>query len=277
MSDEPRGASARANAVRALMAARPVLDPARAWALRTFDRGTARRLRRLTPVSRRFGRERGQPVDRHYIEHYLARFADRGAYGSGDYRGRLLEIGGDDYARRFGGMGVDGPSTPALGVRPRGALQRVDVFDVPGGNPRATITGDLTREQDLPADTFDCIVCTQVLLVVYDFRAALRSLHRALAPGGVLLMTNPGISRVARPDVDLWGDYWRFTSLSIRRLLEELFPSESVHVDAYGNVLTAAASLYGLAAAELRREELDLRDPDFELIIGSRAVKPARP
>jgi hypothetical protein len=40
-------------------------------------------------------------------------------------------------------------------------------------------------------------------------------------------------------------------------------------------VLVAAASLYGLAASELRREELDLRDQDYELIIGSRAVKPA--
>lgn len=275
MSDEGKGgSSARDAAVRALMAARPVLDPARAWALRTFDRGTARRLRRMTPVSRRFGRERGRPVDRYYIEHYLSRFADRGPYGSGDYRGRLLEIGGDDYARRFGGLGVDGPSSTALGVRPRGALERVDIFDVPGGNPHATIVGDLVREEDLPADTFDCIICTQVLLVVYDFRAVLRTLHRALAPGGVLLMTNPGISRICRPDIDLWGDYWRFTSLSIRRLLEELFPSENVQVDAYGNVLVAAASLYGLASSELRREELDLRDHDYELIIGSRAVKP---
>jgi SAM-dependent methyltransferase len=131
----------------------------------------------------------------------------------------------------------------------------------------------MTREEDMPADAFDCIICTQTLLVIYDFRAAIRTLTRGLKPGGVLLMTNPGISRLCRPDVDLWGDYWRFTTLSMRRLLEEVFPPEQVRVEAYGNVLTASAALYGLAASELSSEQLDLRDADYEVIIAARALK----
>jgi len=43
----------------------------------------------------------------------------------------------------------------------------------------------------------------------------------------------------------------------------------------YGNVLAATAFLHGLAAEELTREELDHRDPDYELLIGVRAQKPA--
>jgi hypothetical protein len=38
-------------------------------------------------------------------------------------------------------------------------------------------------------------------------------------------------------------------------------------------VLTAIAFLRGLAAEELKREELDYHDPDYELIITVRAVK----
>jgi hypothetical protein len=45
-----------------------------------------------------------------------------------------------------------------------------------------------------------------------------------------------------------------------------------VSVEAYGNVLTAAAFLYG-AAEELKSEELDPRDPDYEQLFALRAVK----
>jgi SAM-dependent methyltransferase len=112
------------------------------------------------------------------------------------------------------------------------------------------------------------------LQFIYDVRAAIRHLHRILKPSGVLLATFPGISQISRYDMDRWGDYWRFTTLSARRLLEEVFPPGNVTVRAYGNVLAAVAFLHGLSAEELRREELDYHDPDYELIITVRAVKP---
>jgi hypothetical protein len=90
----------------------------------------------------------------------------------------------------------------------------------------------------------------------------------------VLLATFPGISQISRYDMDRWGDYWRFTTLSARRLFEEVFPPGKVTVRAYGNVLAAVAFLHGLAAEELRRQELDYHDPDYELIITLRALKP---
>ena len=66
---------------------------------------------------------------------------------------------------------------------------------------------------------------TQTLLVIFDFRAAIANCYRALKPGGVLLATFPGISQISRYDMDRWGDYWRFTDLSARRLFEEVFPA----------------------------------------------------
>jgi SAM-dependent methyltransferase len=223
----------------------------------TREAASAVRSRGLEPVSRKFGFDRGLPIDRYYVEHFLGRQAGVDEYAPADITGRVLEIGDDRYTRQFGKQ-----------------VERSDIFNFSDVGPGTTIVGDIAREEDMPADAFDCILCTQTLLVIYDFRGAIRALARGLRPGGVLLMTNPGISRLCRPDADLWGDYWRFTTLSMRRLLEEVFPPENVRVEGYGNVLTATAQLYGLAASELSREELDLRDPDYEVIVAARAVKP---
>ena len=75
--------------------------------------------------------------------------------------------------------------------------------------------------------------------------------------------------------MDHWGDYWRFTTLSARLLLEETFGKENVSVEAHGNVLTAIAFLHGLATKELKKEEFDYHDPDYEVTIAVRAVKHA--
>ena len=44
---------------------------------------------------------------------------------------------------------------------------------------------------------------------------------------------------------------------------------------AYGNVLAAIAFLHGLAVEDVRREDLDYFDQDYEVSIALRAVKPA--
>ncbi|MBI2953360.1 MAG: methyltransferase domain-containing protein [Chloroflexi bacterium] len=211
------------------------------------------RLRRLTPVSQFAGFDRGQPVDRYYIEAFLARYAS-------DIRGRVLEIGDDTYTRQFGGQQV----------------VQSDVLSPSPGNPSTTIIADLTSAEVIPSETFDCVVLTQTLQVIYDMPAALRTVHRILKPGGVVLATFSGISRISRYDMDRWGEFWRVTTLSARRLFEERFPPTGVEVDYYGNVVSAVAFLHGLAAHELRQEELDHHDPDYEVVITVRATRPAR-
>jgi len=219
-------------------------------------------LRRVTPLSRSFGFDRGKPVDRHYIEDFLRRHSYVEGYAVGDIRGCVLEIGNDMYSREFGSYGE--PSSP---------VERVDVLSVDAGNANAVV-GDLGSGEGVPTNAYDCVVCTQTLQFIYDVRRAIQTIHDALRPGGVVLATVPGISPAWSPDRDLWGDYWRFTSLAVRKLFEEVFPAANVRVEGYGNVLTTTAFLHGLATEDLRREELEPRDPDYELIVAVRAVKP---
>jgi len=209
-------------------------------------------LRRVTPISLEFGYDRGQPIDRYYIENFLARHAEA-------IRGRVLEIGDNSYTRRFGGNCV--------------AIS--DVLHITEGNPQATIVADLARADHIPSDTFDCIVLTQTLHLIYEVHSVIQTLHRILKPGGILLATFPGICTIAR---DQWGArwYWAFTSQSARRLFEEAFSAENVRIETHGNVLAAASFLYGLASQELRQKELDHRDPYCELLITLRAIKPER-
>jgi SAM-dependent methyltransferase len=229
-----------------------------------YGRGTAvgwvrfGSLRRLQPLGPVFGVWRGDNldlcIDRYYITRFLARHA-------ADIRGRVLEIGDNTYTQRFGGRSVT----------------RTDVLHAAPGHPEATLVADLTQAEHIPSETFDCVILTQTLQYIYDVRAALRTVYRILKPAGVLLATCPGITQLSRPDCEQWGEYWRFTTMSVRRLWAEVFPAQSVTVQGYGNVLTAIAFLHGLLSTELRQEELDYHDPDYEMLITVRAVKPVSP
>ncbi|MDQ6627195.1 MAG: class I SAM-dependent methyltransferase [Pseudomonadota bacterium] len=207
-------------------------------------------LRRVTPIDSSFGLSRGKPVDRHYIEDFLARH-------SGDIRGHVLEVGEDAYTLRFGGARVT----------------KSDILHVDGSNDRATVVADLADADDLPGETFDCFICTQTLTYIYEVQRALSTIHRILRPGGVLLATVPGISQMSPYDRDRWGEYWRFTAQSLGRLLGEAFGNEHVEVEAYGNVLASTAFLQGLCVEDLRRDELDHRDQRYQMLITGRAVK----
>jgi SAM-dependent methyltransferase len=205
-------------------------------------------LRRTTPLSDEWGFDRGTPIDRFYLEQFLA---DHRA----DIRGRTLEVRDDSYTARFGQC-----------------VERRDVLDVDPNNPRATITADLAAADTVPSDQFDCFVLTQTLQFVRDTRMALYHAHRMLRPGGVLLVTVPTASRIA-PRYGLETDYWRFTPLGCAALVGERFGESQVTTRAYGNVLTSMAFLMGLSAEELRAEELAYHDPYFPLLAAVRAVK----
>jgi SAM-dependent methyltransferase len=232
--------------------------PARQWIVRHLrypysgkvDFGD---LNRTKPISRVWGMDRGQPVDRYYIDRFLSQH-------SGEVGGHVLEVGANTYTLRYGGDKV----------------QRSDVLHVAAGSPKATITADLTRGENLPADTFDCILCTQTLQFIFEIEEAVATLQRILKPGGVLLATVPGISQISRHDMDRWGDYWRLTSAACSRLFAKRFLPDHIQIHAYGNVLAATAFLQGVAVGDLRRQDLDDADPDYEVLLGVRAVKEDR-
>jgi len=207
-------------------------------------------LRRLHPISPDWGSERGKPIDRYYIEKFLANHA-------AEIRGHVLEIGDNTYTARFGGNRVT----------------KLDVLHVAEEKPGVTILGDLTDGQNIHSNTYDCVILTQTLQTIFDVSSAIRTVCRILKPGRVVLATVPGISKVSRYDMDRWGYYWSFTTQSARRLFEQVFQPELIHVEAHGNVLASAAFLFGLSTEELSQRELDYIDPDYELLITIRATK----
>jgi SAM-dependent methyltransferase len=200
-------------------------------------------LARTSPVSRELGWDRGTPIDRALIEQFLAVYQVR-------LRGRVLEIGEARYTARFA---AGATSSAVLHVEPGHGL-----------------VGDLTRLDTLPANAFDAVICTQVLGVIYDVAAAVAGLHHVLAPGGCALVTVSGIAQISRYDADRWGDYWRFTEASLRRLFE----SFETTIEARGNVATATALLQGVAVEDLPdRSVLATHDRDYPVSLGVVAVK----
>jgi SAM-dependent methyltransferase len=205
----------------------------------------------VRPISDDFGFDRGTPIDRFYIERFLSDHA-------ADVAGRVLEIGDDAYSRRFGGQQVT----------------QQDVLHVSADNPCATLVGDLSQAGTLPADAFDCLVLTQTLHLIYDMRAAIVEMRRGLKPGGVVLLTVPGISPLDRGQ---WGAgwYWSLTAASATKLFGDVFGAENVHVQSHGNVFAATAFLQGLAVEEIDTAKLAFHDPSYPVIVTVRAQKGA--
>jgi SAM-dependent methyltransferase len=147
-----------------------------------------------------------------------------------------------------------------------------DILHDVEGSPRANVVADLAAGDPIPSDAYDCVICTQTLQLIYDVRAAIRTLHRILKPGGVLLATVPTITQISGTDMERTGDYWRFTSAAAGRLFDDEFAG-SVEIGRHGNVLAATAFLQGIATEELSQKELDHFIPEYEVLITIRAVK----
>jgi SAM-dependent methyltransferase len=210
--------------------------------------GTVRRTRPLSDV---WGRERGEPIDRYYIEHFLDEHRGR-------IHGRVLELLNSNYTQRFGS-----------------GVERSDVLDIDPRNRDATIVADLARADSIASDTFDCFILTQTLQFITDVPAAIAHAHRVLKPGGTLLCTVPAVSRIGRRYLD--SEYWRFTAAGCSVLFAEAFEGRDVEVRSRGNVLVAVAFLLGMAQEELRMRELEADDPFFPVIVTVRATKAALP
>jgi SAM-dependent methyltransferase len=204
-------------------------------------------LKRLTPIDRDWGSRRGEPIDRVYIERFLAKNAAH-------IRGQVLELEDNEYTRRYGGDRIE--RSHVLSVEP---------------NPDATIIANLEHEDALPEATFDCIILTQVLQYPFDIRRAVKNLYDALKPGGVLLVTAPGIS----PMEDLVQWHWAFTAAALCRLLADRFGQDAVNVEAHGNVYVATAFLYGLAVEDLDGSAFDTDDSRYPVNVAARAIKPS--
>ncbi len=211
-------------------------------------------LGRTKPFSKESGFDRGDPIDRYYIETFLDKEAD-------GIRGKVLEIADNSYTRKFGGSMVT----------------RSDILHVDDSNPSATVVADLGHAPHLPDNTYDCLIITQTLQYIFEFRGALKTCRRILKPGGVLLATVPGISPVdigwSRSSNEPADWFCTFSVIGMRKVMAETFPSDSVDIDHYGNILSATAFLYGMGRKELKKDQLDVRDAKYPVIITVIATK----
>lgn len=220
--------------------------PPRVGSVNFGDLGSTR------PISRDFGFDRGTPIDRYYVEGFLSRHAV-------DIRGRVLEVGDATYCKRFGGT----------------AITQQDVLHVSPRATGATIIGDLAQTGVLPEAAFDCMVLTQTLHLIYDMRLALGEIVRALRPGGILLLTVPGISQMDRGEWNkTWS--WSLTPYAARRLFGEFFSETELEVSSHGNVFAATAFLQGVALEEVDSDKLDDVDAVYPVIVSVRARKSSR-
>ena len=83
----------------------------------------------------------------------------------------------------------------------------------------ATPSADLVGPVEaLPVadDSFDIVLCTQVLEHAEDPSVAVRELHRVTKPGGRVLASTHGV-QVFHPNPN---DYWRWTHTGLRRLFD---------------------------------------------------------
>lgn len=206
-------------------------------------------LKKLTPLSHNFGSNRGEPIDRHYIEKFLLE-------NSGFIKGICLEVENNVYTKKFG----------------KGNVVQSDILDIDFNNPKAAIHGDLRNLKEMPDNKYDCIILTQVLQFIDDYDSAVKEGGRILKPGGVLLVTLPFISRIDRRTGPA-GDYWRFTLASAKYIFEKYFSSSNIEIKSWGNILAGLAFWIGMAQEELWQKELNHNDPDFPVIISVRATK----
>jgi SAM-dependent methyltransferase len=206
-------------------------------------------LRRVSAISTRWGCDRGMPVDRPYISAFIERHKS-------DIHGQVLEVKEPTYA----GFGGD-------------AVVKLDIVDVDRENARADIFADLCLAPQIPTDTYDCIILTQVLPVIFDVHSVIGTLYRILKPGGVLLLTVPGPFSPPFPGDACEHFYWAFYPRTVKALLEQRFVASHTTVDAYGNLATCAAFIAGMSFEDLSRADYESNDVHYPLIISARAVK----
>jgi SAM-dependent methyltransferase len=199
------------------------------------------------PLSHFYGLDRGQALDRFYIENFLQE-------NRGFIAGRCLEILNNEYSLKFGGKQVT----------------QADILDIETKNPKANIIADLRRMPEILSETYDCLILTQTLQFIDNIPNALAECSRILKPGGYILATLPALSRidcVAGKD----GDFWRFTEAAANYLFKKDF--QTVFTKSYGNCRSAMLFLAGAAQEEVSQKVLEKTDPDFPVIIGVLAQK----
>lgn len=126
-------------------------------------------------------------------------------------------------ATRYVGLDLDTPELRELG--------EADLFYLGGTIP-------------VPAESFDAVICSQVLEHIFTPAEFLTEIRRVLRPDGLLLLTTPFVwDEHSQPD-----DFGRYSSFGLRHVLEsagfEMVAQRKTCADGRALVQLAAAYLY---------------------------------
>lgn len=218
--------------------------------LRTFRDDThyyAESIKKLpvTPMSRRFGLEYGQAIDRYYIENFLSN-------NSGYIKGDVLEVAENTYTERF----------------KSGEVNSMELH-VKGWGGHSVIKGNLETGEGIDEGMANCFICTQTIQFIFDIHRAVLNIHKLLKRGGVALITVAGIAQISMYDHNNWGEYWRLTDKSFKKLLSDPFGEDNIKVICYGNVKTATAFLYGLCVEDMDEEDFLYNDEQYPMLLAA--------
>ncbi|MBD5503044.1 MAG: methyltransferase domain-containing protein [Lachnospiraceae bacterium] len=200
------------------------------------------------PVSKRFGAERGKPIDRIYIERFLEENRDK-------INGTVMEMADSEYTEMFGKH-----------------VEQSLILHLNGWG-KSVIKGNLETGEGIQESSIDCFICTQTIQFIYDIHSAVRNIYKMLKPGGIALVTAHCLGQISLYDYYNWGEYWRFTDMSMQRLFAEAFDESEVTVQSWGTMKTAIAYQYGLCAEDLQKEDFEVQDKQYPVIVTVAARK----
>ncbi len=196
------------------------------------------------PISEQFGTERGEPIDRYYVDKFLSN-------NSNYIQGDVLEIEDNTYTNKFSG----------------GNVKNSFVMDVSSTADNVTFCANLETGDGIRNNIADCFILTQTLMYIFDLKTAAKNIGRLLKKNGVALITCSGLSQNSRRCMDNYGCYFNFNKDVFVRMFEDEKNLEVIDVGSYGNVKTVSAHINGLCCEDLSERAFEHNDKYYPLIV----------
>lgn len=199
------------------------------------------------PISRRFGLEMGTSVTRRYVDDFIDLYKN-------DIQGNTIEVAELRYSKKYNNK-----------------IKKASVMHVYGWNSSLQI--DLETGAGVEANCYDSFICTQTIQMIYGIKNAVNNIYKMLKKGGVALVTISALSQLSLSDCANWGEYWRVTEESCKKLFGEFFERDKIEICSYGNPKMACALLYGINVESFEKEDIEFQDKQYPILIGIRAKK----
>jgi hypothetical protein len=185
------------------------------------------------------------PVDRFYINEFLRECVLNESFSS---KGRSLEFGEVRYSRFFPGEKFKWIYSSNFVII------------------NHEICGDILSKNSIEIK-FDLIVSTQVITFVENPKLYLHNLCELLSPGGLIVLTSPGIGVfTSKYDAERWGDFGRYSLRSLNSFIPEGFYVSDQRL--YGNFDVLRKLNNNISVPFIKKEKLLNHVPNEEVLIG---------